>query len=219
MNNQVLTKIHNELEDNPFVLQYTTSVGKPTCMSPSFTPSRYITLRTYAVARQFRPKILNICKVVTSVLRPCRIISVVGRTDECFAVKGAAMDASPSRTTGGRPSPSSFMSSIIFFSCAFLISAGVRGRPLGDKFPGFGSPTLFGRVTTVDGPLCVGVIAPGRPCAPAIPLFRFGLAFTTVYSDVFVLETITFRHPLSKQVLHHNLNYYFTALGDFHYTR
>jgi hypothetical protein len=31
--------------------------------SPSLTPSRYITLSTYAVARQLRPRILNICRV------------------------------------------------------------------------------------------------------------------------------------------------------------
>ena len=86
------------------------------CTSPSFTPSRYITLNTYAVARQLRPRILNIWRVVTRVLRPWRIMSVVGATDACLAVNGDAIEASPSLTTGARPSPSSLSSSIIFLS-------------------------------------------------------------------------------------------------------
>lgn len=155
-------------------------------MSPSFTPSRYITLRTYAVAKQFKPKILNICKVVTSVLRPCRIMSVVGRTEECLAVKGAAIDASPSLTTGALPSLSS--SSNLFHSL-LLISTGVSCRPLGSSRSAAGTvPTLWVRVTTEDAPL--GVIAPERPCDPATPLFRFGLALTTVMSKNWKISKI-----------------------------
>mmetsp|Transcript_21254 Transcript_21254/g.46629 ORF Transcript_21254/g.46629 Transcript_21254/m.46629 type:complete len:250 (-) Transcript_21254:611-1360(-) len=71
------------------------------CESPSFTPSRYCTLSAYAVARQFRPRILYIWMVVTSVVRPWRMRSLHGPTLVALAVKGAAMDASPSCTKGG----------------------------------------------------------------------------------------------------------------------
>ncbi len=47
-----------------------------------------------------RPRILNIWMVVTSVERPCRMMSVQGITDDFLAVKGEAMLASPGFTIG-----------------------------------------------------------------------------------------------------------------------
>lgn len=45
-------------------------------VSPSFTPSKYKTLKVYAEIRQFKANILNICIVVTKVHLPCLMISV-----------------------------------------------------------------------------------------------------------------------------------------------
>mmetsp|Transcript_12932 Transcript_12932/g.33211 ORF Transcript_12932/g.33211 Transcript_12932/m.33211 type:complete len:377 (+) Transcript_12932:835-1965(+) len=60
-----------------------------------------------AVVRHMRPRILNICSVVTSVLRPCRMMAVHGITLGSRAVKGAAMLASPGLTICGESSCSS----------------------------------------------------------------------------------------------------------------
>lgn len=62
-------------------------------------------------------------------LRPWRMMSVVGETEACLAVNGEAMEASPSLTIGAeRPSSPSFSSSISFFSFCLWTSAGVRWR-------------------------------------------------------------------------------------------
>jgi hypothetical protein len=57
------------------------------------------------------------CSVVTSVHRPCLIISAVGMTLACLAVKAAAMEASPRRTMLGSPSSFSLASCSCSFSC------------------------------------------------------------------------------------------------------
>jgi len=59
---------------------------------------RYMTESEYAVDRQVRPRILNICTVVTSVERPWRMMSVQGMTLARLAVNGEAMLASPGFT-------------------------------------------------------------------------------------------------------------------------
>lgn len=57
------------------------------------------------------------------------MMSRVGETDACFAVKGEAMEASPSLTTGAlRLSPSSFISSNAFLSFRRCFSAAERWR-------------------------------------------------------------------------------------------
>ena len=63
------------------------------------------------MTRLLRARILNICKVVTKVQRPCRIMWQTDWTEDCLLVKGEAMEASPSFTIG-----LSSMSSCIFFS-------------------------------------------------------------------------------------------------------
>jgi hypothetical protein len=58
-------------------------------------------------------------------------MSRVGATEACFAVKGEAIEASPSLTIGAeRPSLSSFISSNIFCSFSRCLSAAVMGRLL-----------------------------------------------------------------------------------------
>uniref|UniRef100_A0A7C9EIR4 Uncharacterized protein n=1 Tax=Opuntia streptacantha TaxID=393608 RepID=A0A7C9EIR4_OPUST len=57
------------------------------------------------------------------------MISVVGATDACLAVKGEAIEASPSLTMGAeRPSPSSFISSSNLFSFCCCFSTAVKCR-------------------------------------------------------------------------------------------
>ena len=50
--------------------------------------------------RHSRPRILNICTVVTRVVRPCLMMSQQGATLPALAVKGLAMLASPGLTMG-----------------------------------------------------------------------------------------------------------------------
>ena len=60
---------------------------------------------TYAMHRQFKPRILNICSEATSVARPCRTRSTHGATPPLRAVNGAASDASPGRTVNASLPP------------------------------------------------------------------------------------------------------------------
>ena len=64
--------------------------------SENLTPSRYRTLWLYARMRAFRARILNICRVVTRVQRPCLITWLMLTMLGDLLVKGAAMEASPS---------------------------------------------------------------------------------------------------------------------------
>ena len=74
------------------------------CRSPCFSPRKYKAVIMYADTRQFNARSLNTCMVVTRVQRPCRRTDNTESMEVRRAVKGEAMDASPSFTIVGSAS-------------------------------------------------------------------------------------------------------------------
>mmetsp|Transcript_26024 Transcript_26024/g.59509 ORF Transcript_26024/g.59509 Transcript_26024/m.59509 type:complete len:312 (-) Transcript_26024:490-1425(-) len=84
----------------------TTSPSAVICRSPCFTPAWWRAVRTSAVTRQFTPRILYICSIVTSAQRPCWRMSRQQRTLVLRVVKGEATDAFPRLTKSSSSSAS-----------------------------------------------------------------------------------------------------------------
>mmetsp|Transcript_25167 Transcript_25167/g.68388 ORF Transcript_25167/g.68388 Transcript_25167/m.68388 type:complete len:209 (+) Transcript_25167:926-1552(+) len=135
------------------------------CLSDIFTPCKYITESEKAVDRHSKPKILNICTVVTNVHLPCLMMSVQGMTLVAFAVKGEAMDASPGLSMLSSASNES----------KYLANSSMRGvmvRPRARRASRFFWPLPIGFLFV---PSEDATSVPEAPPLPALPPFPLAL--------------------------------------------